>query len=779
MTVLFSSKGRTLLNLRELELKKSTILPVLLMNRAQLASAKLDQTLNNSFPEVFSFAIRSSFVNEDSIFASNAGKFKSLLNVSRENIIEGAFEVLNSTNTSNVNDEVLVQPMLENVILSGVALTYDRNTNNNYRIIEYTKNGDTTLVTSGNSKDSITKVYWKNYNQILNDVFIDAIAEMIEELEIVFKTDELDIEFAFQVGDLKPFLLQVRPLVNKAKSKSYPKAISVEKFLQILDSKISGKLKKHPFLVGDTTIFGVMPDWNPAEIIGIRPRPLALSLYRELITDGMWAYQRHNYGYRNLRGFPLMLDFASQPYIDVRTSFNSFIPEKLSNSIANKLVNGYIEKLSKQPALHDKVEFEIVISCLTLDFEQKIDDIKNFGLDNLEIDLFKESLKQITQNVFSNTGPVWKIDQKRLEILSSRREKILDSDLSQIDKIYWLLEDCKRYGTLPFGGLARAAFISTQMLNSMENVGLIDSNQKNFINKSIKTIASEMSFMQKTHNNEDFLNIFGHLRPGTYDITQPSYRENTSIYFPNFDKNEVSFAIKDEIFRFEDLEIDHKNLNHHLRSIGITSGSKNLFSIIMETIKLRESSKLQFTNNLSSALDILVKYGDDLGFNREDLSYLNFNSLKSLYLSGKDPKYFLAQEIAQNQDHFEISKSIWLPPLIKSKSDIYAFELIESAANFITQECVEGRISNPSTIHSINDSIILIENADPGFDWIFTSSIKGLITAYGGMNSHMAVRSGEFGLPCAIGVGQKRFNELKNANRIRLDCLNKLITILS
>jgi phosphoenolpyruvate-protein kinase (PTS system EI component) len=92
---------------------------------------------------------------------------------------------------------------------------------------------------------------------------------------------------------------------------------------------------------------------------------------------------------------------------------------------------------------------------------------------------------------------------------------------------------------------------------------------------------------------------------------------------------------------------------------------------------------------------------------------------------------------------------------------------------------VEGRISNPSTIHSINDSIILIENADPGFDWIFTSSIKGLITAYGGMNSHMAVRSGEFGLPCAIGVGQKRFNELKNANRIRLDCLNKMITILS
>ena len=56
-----------------------------------------------------------------------------------------------------------------------------------------------------------------------------------------------------------------------------------------------------------------MPDWNPAEIIGVRPRPLALSLYREIITDAIWAYQRHNYGYKNLRSFPLLQDFEGLP----------------------------------------------------------------------------------------------------------------------------------------------------------------------------------------------------------------------------------------------------------------------------------------------------------------------------------------------------------------------------------------------------------------------------------------------------------------------------------
>ena len=35
-----------------------------------------------------------------------------------------------------------------------------------------------------------------------------------------------------------------------------------------------------------------------------------------------------------------------------------------------------------------------------------------------------------------------------------------------VQKIYWLVEDCKRYGTLPFAGLARAGFVAKQLLDS-------------------------------------------------------------------------------------------------------------------------------------------------------------------------------------------------------------------------------------------------------------------------------------------------------------------------
>ena len=111
--------------------------------------------------------------------------------------------------------------------------------------------------------------------------------------------------------------------------------------LKLIYKKVASGISKHPFVSGKKTVYGVMPDWNPAEILGIRPRPLALSIYRELITDNIWAYQRHNYGYRNLRSFPLMPSFFGLPYIDVRLSFNSFIPSTLEESLATRLVDYY------------------------------------------------------------------------------------------------------------------------------------------------------------------------------------------------------------------------------------------------------------------------------------------------------------------------------------------------------------------------------------------------------------------------------------------------------
>ena len=57
----------------------------------------------------------------------------------------------------------------------------------------------------------------------------------------------------------------------------------------------------------------------------------------------------------------------------------------------------------------------------------------------------------------------------------------------------------------------------------------------------------------------------------------------------------------------------------------------------------------------------------------------------------------------------------------------------------------------------IINKIEFIENADPGYDFIFSCRIKGLITAFGGPNSHMSIRCNEFSVPAAIGIGEKKY----------------------
>ena len=67
----------------------------------------------------------------------------------------------------------------------------------------------------------------------------------------------------------------------------------------------------------------MMPDWNPAEIIGLSPKPLARSLYQFLITSSIWNEARASMGYKSLINKELMYIIGNTPYIDVRKSFNS------------------------------------------------------------------------------------------------------------------------------------------------------------------------------------------------------------------------------------------------------------------------------------------------------------------------------------------------------------------------------------------------------------------------------------------------------------------------
>ena len=64
----------------------------------------------------------------------------------------------------------------------------------------------------------------------------------------------------------------------------------------------------------------------------------------------------------------------------------------------------------------------------------------------------------------------------------------------------------------------------------------------------------------------------------------------------------------------------------------------------------------------------------------------------------------------------------------------------------------------------------MYRKCNSGYDFVFSHKINGLITAFGGPNSHMSIRCNEFGIPAAIGIGDKKFQQLINNDTLFLDC---------
>ena len=78
----------------------------------------------------------------------------------------------------------------------------------------------------------------------------------------------------------------------------------------------------------------------------------------------------------------------------------------------------------------------------------------------------------------------------------------------------------------------------------------------------------------------------------------------------------------------------------------------------------------------------------------------------------------------------------------------------------------------------ISNKIVCIPNADPGFDWIFSYPIAGFITAWGGANSHMAIRAGEQQVPAVIGAGELLYNQWSSSSKVLIDCAEKRVEVI-
>ena len=707
-------------------------------------------------------AVRSSSRSEDGWEKSGAGAHLSLLGVSAETdeMARAIQEVFDSFE-SHPQDRTMVQEMVESIAHTGVVLTRTLTEGAPYYV--FNSSPDSDGVTGGGS-DQIQVSYVLRGSE--PPEALSNLWAAVREVESLVAYDRLDLEYAqTENGDLH--LLQVRPLVAGASSTAESdhevlKAVrrSQELFRQLQQTS--------PWVLGDQACFGVMPDWNPAEIIGRRPRILASQLYRYLITDEVWAQQRAEYGYRDVRPCALMVSFAGQPFIDTRASINSFVPAVLHERLALKLVDHALERLRRSPEFHDKIEFEVIPTAFTFRTPTHLNE--NFSPD--EQSLINSALKTIT---LKGLGRVQQ-DMRSLETLRARYETFRLAHNRGTVTARALLQDCRRFGTLAFAHLARGAFVATTLLRSLLDLDAIQPEELEQFLTGLSSVTADFELAgERVYAGEmsweDFVLEYGHLRPGTYDVTSLRYDEDPEKFLRpavrershTSEKSKLVFQRRDRIKACLDV-------------LGLEWSQEKFFETLALAIRGRELSKFLFTRNLSLALKIFCDEGLRLGLSREEISHLPL--CEALELGPGSSTETLRDLSRHHQKRHQLTARLEFPPLIFCEDDFERFTLSTVQPNFVTQKVATAPVCLDPDNQDPEGKIVVLERADPGYDWIFARNICGLVTQYGGTNSHMAIRSAELSIPAAIGVGRQLFESIARGRALRLDGRQRKLEVL-
>lgn len=726
--------------------------------------------------------VRSSAHSEDGWAASNAGSYESILNVPASDAArtsDAIERVIASYGTSMATDQVLVQEMLHDVALSGVAFTRTLTHRAPYYVLNYDdSSARTDSVTSGARQELRTLFIRRSRLAAAErlDPRIAKVVRSIAELEDLVGHTSLDIEFAMDAAGVV-YILQLRPLAARHKT-GHVSDESIDLALNQAASWFEAATGRGSRLVGQPPLFGVMTDWNPAEIVGTKPRNLALSLYRQLITDETWARQRAEYGYRDVRPCPLIVSFAGHPFVDIRASFNSFVPASLNDDLAARLVDHYLARLTQHPELHDKVEFDIAFTCLTFDFDSlAAERLAPNGFSLADVASVKQALLDLTNRGIARVED----DYAVLETLETRYAALQNRQMAHLDRAFELLDDCRRFGTIAFAHLARGAFVAMALLRSLERVGVTAPEDTSAFLASLETVTGmfekdggavhdgKLSF-------ETFVDRYGHLRPGTYEITSDSYADDPERYLAPMVKPHTAPSAG-----YSWTPAIRRGIEEQLRALGLPPDADAFERFVKRAIAGREYAKFLFTRNLSAALSAIAQIGP---LDREALSHVDISDINKLRVGAHpaDISAWLNARAEEGASEYELRCAIELPPLITRVEDFEAFERPSSEPNFVGQ----GRLSadvvvmadgEASTTEPLAGKIVVIPRADPGYDWLFAHNIAGLVTQYGGANSHMAIRSAELGLPAAIGVGESAFERLSSARMILLDCAARKIEV--
>ena len=570
--------------------------------------------------------------------------------------------------------------------------------------------------------------------------------KILTKLEDLFGNKHLDIEMVLD-NNSSPLLLQVRPLMEK----------KVNKDLILTEKKIiEQNVKKYDSLkettndrFGINQLFSNMSDMNPAEMIGKKPDNVAFGLYKFMFTDSTWNIQRGEFGYRKYKPAKLMELFNNVAYINVNHSLNSFLTRSLQADSCEKIIQHQLEKLKENPQLHDSIEFNISRSSYVFDTEDEFAvEYKNI-ISPEEIQKWHQDLIEIDS---LNKSTLEKNNETMLRAFS-----LLDGNFkySKKENIKFIRDNM----ALPFTHHSRLGFVYFAQLNNLLRKDVITEAQKNSLLLSVKSISTKMksdAYQVKLGKKSlsSFLDIYGHIRAGNYNLSSSNLKNNlefTELLVHNSEPHDENISLQKVIF---------SNIDKYFELNNIPYTASAWVEMFQTAIATRENSKFYYTKGIDGILNEIEEQNisDEELFQRLNIEF--------------------SQENKINLD----LKNTLMPDLISSSDDFYLYEEMSKDGNYIGQGTVSGKVllldNYSNQPYDLDNKIVVIPAADPGWDWIFNYKIKSLITQYGGPNSHMAIRCAEHNIPAILGVGENNFSMISTSQSLSIDFSNESFAIV-
>ena len=682
-------------------------------------------------------AVRSDCADEDALHASNAGHYRTCLHVdaSDRHQVEAAVDaVFASYGHPRAAEEVFIQRQVAPVRDAAVASTHAVPDGAAYYVLSIAPGPHSDDVTRGSAD---VDTWYLARDDVRRDALPQrwrAYLDALTEVESAFGAVPCEVEMVADESGCV-WLLQARPLLVPAHDERALIALRRETEVHLLQ-----RFARSPPLLG------MMPDWNPAELLGEHPRPLARSLFDRLITQRAWRLGRAALGHARVDDEALLQIHAGRPYIDVRASFRSLLPAGLPPALGARVVDAYEERLRACPALHDKVEFEIAFTAAHSGIEKRIETRYPGLLDARERAAFAHALRRPTRAALD--GPL----ARRLQrgFLRDLQHAPPPAQPRPLRRALGRLE--LRTG-VRFAMAARMAFAVEAVLRAAVDDGALDAR---------RLTGFKRAALSDGANPEPAMDT-GHVRAGTFELAVPTRREIGARRFESVEARAADAALAPA------LGIDEAaHLARTLRELGSALSPQELIAHYRLLVQVRELGKFALARGVSLALDALEMRASTFGIDRVDAGWLLLEDL----LDEEAHATLLRRRIDEAAARHRLENALRMP-LLLGDTHLNGVHCAPGQANYLG----DGRCCGPVAVIDARSTpddvplhaIVAIASADPGFDWIFLRRPTALLTAFGGPNSHMAIRCAEQGVPALLGVGLESFRRLAGAARVTID----------